>query len=92
MNTADHGTATIDADAALLELQAARDAFHEFVEHWSTAGRLVRRVRPWLYERVDAYPGWDGLRDVGAGRSIEEWMDEVSEAMEDAAAGRPEED
>lgn len=81
-----------DAEAAIVELQAARDAFREFVEHWSAAGRLVRRVRPWLYERVDAYPGWDGLRDVGAGRDIESWMDEVDEAMEDAAAGRSEDD
>jgi hypothetical protein len=40
-------------------------------------GREVRRLDPWQYERVDAYPGWNGSRDVGGGQDVAGWLNEI---------------
>lgn len=58
----------------------AREAYAEFVEKWQFVGRLVRGTGPYgrfLDNRVEAYPSWDGSRDVGNGQSFPEWFDEV---------------
>lgn len=45
----------------------------------SRLGRDVRKLDSWMYERVDAYPSWNGSRDVGGGREMPEWLDEIEE-------------
>ena len=56
--------------------EAALGAWEQFVAEWKALGEVIRRADPHLWRRVDAYPGWDGLRDVGAGQSFPEWIAE----------------
>lgn len=78
-----------DALIALAELEEAREAFAEFREHWQAVGRAMRSLDNWRWHRVEAYPGWDGLRDVGAGQDLEGWMTEVEEALAEIRDGEP---
>lgn len=66
-------------------LDEAREAYVEFQEKWSLVGRMLRHQEDgrWLHNRVDAYPSWDGTRDVGCGQSFPEWMDEIQQWIED---------
>lgn len=70
-------------EEALASLDDARRAYERFVESWEEVGRYLRRTDTWLAHRVEAYPGWHGSRDQGAGQSMTEWMDEVRRALED---------
>lgn len=59
-------------------LDEARAAYEQFQEHLAELGRQVRRIDPHQHARFDAYPGWTGNRDVGAGQGMMEWLDEVA--------------
>ena len=59
----------------------AQEAWERFTDAMGTLGRSMRRIDPWLYERVDAYPGWDGHRDVGAGQDMSEWLEEIGKRI-----------
>jgi hypothetical protein len=62
-------------------LDEAAEAWERFRESWGALGREMRSIDPFLYDRIDAYPGWDGSRDVGGGSSLQDWMDEVAERL-----------
>jgi hypothetical protein len=79
-----------DAEELREALDAAQEAYVAFTEAWGDVGRIVRRKNHWLYDRVDAYPGWLGERDVGAGKSMQEWMDEVEEWRNEVEEGEEE--
>jgi hypothetical protein len=71
-------------ERALAHLDEAKEAYLEFQRAWAEVGQDVRLLNLFQWDRVDAYPGWDGTRDVGAGRSMPEWMEEVERALVDA--------
>lgn len=74
-----------ERDELLGTLDAARESFQHFVEHWSRLGRLIRPHSEWLWHRVEAYPGWHVTRDQGSSQSMAEWMDEVEKFIEEEA-------
>lgn len=59
------------AETALDQLGVAREAYERFQEAWGEVGRLARGLNEMTWHRVDAYPGWSGTRDVGAGTDME---------------------
>lgn len=69
--------------AALAQVALAREAYEAFVEAWTIASGLVREVDHGAWYRVDAYPGWTGGRDVGAGLDMVGWIDEVEGVLQD---------
>lgn len=75
-----------DARTALDSLEVAREAYERFQEAWHEVGRITRHLDDWQWHRVEAYPGWDGRRDVGAGVDMEGWMTEVQERLDDIAS------
>jgi len=81
-----------EVDEMRRELDEARAAYEEFQQHWSAVGRMLRTSSlpqaEWQYQRVDAYPSWEGTRDVGSGVDMLGWMDEVEHFIE----GEPDED
>lgn len=79
-----------DAAEALELLNEAREAYEEFAAKWSAVGESVRRLNDWQYQRVDAYPGWSGTRDVGAGVDMFGWMEEVEHFLDNG--GRTEDE
>ena len=78
------------AALALELLGEASEAYEEFAAKWGRVGALVREMNEWQYQRVDAYPGWEGTRDVGAGMDMEAWMQEVLDFL--MAGGRTEDE
>lgn len=62
-------------------LDEARDAWETFREKMWTLGREVRKTEYSLHRRVEAYPGWDCTRDVGAGLSMDGWLDEIATVL-----------
>ena len=79
--------AKTEAERALALLDEAREAYDAFKTTWSEVGRAMRSLNRFEYERVDAYPGWQGTRDAGAGTSLEGWMDEVEESLNEISMG-----
>ena len=77
-------------DSALDSLAEAREAYDTFIAAWQNVGQDVRHINDWLYHRVDAYPGWNGSRDVGAGKGMTDWMTEVEESLIDERDGETE--
>src|SRR3990167_426077 len=53
-------------DYAIEKLDQARKAYELFQEQWMPVGLEVRRLNRGLWERLDAYPGWDGNRRLSA--------------------------
>jgi hypothetical protein len=77
MTTTTHDTAT-----AREHLEQAREHYEAFQEAMRALGREVRRLDEWQYQRVDAYPGWNGTRDVGAGVAMSGWLDEIERFLD----------
>jgi len=71
-------TTTIDRiEMARAHLEEAREHYEAFQGSMRALGREVRRLDEWQYQRVDAYPSWEGTRDVGAGVDMTGWLDEI---------------
>lgn len=66
-----------DIDQAQRLLQEAREHYQAFQEALQGVGWIIQDIDEWLYHRVDAYPGWHGTRDAGAGQDMLGWMDEI---------------
>lgn len=49
----------------------------------------MRGLDEWQWQRVDAYPGWEGTRDVGAGVDIVGWLAEVEQRADDIRSEGP---
>jgi len=79
------------ASEAIDLVNEARGAYQQFQAAWQGVGVKVRNLNEWQYHRVDAYPGWNGTRDVGAGKAMEQWMDEVEESLYDIAQSEADE-
>jgi hypothetical protein len=75
------------ASEAREQLENARDAYSSFQDAMSRLGDEVRRLDDWMYQRVDAYPGWTGNRDVGSGRGMTDWLQEIDEFLEEQEKG-----
>jgi hypothetical protein len=75
-------TTTHDTEMARAHLDEAREHYEAFCEAMRALGREVRRLDEWQYQRVDAYPGWEGTRDVGAGVDMSGWLDEVEQFLD----------
>ena len=78
-------TTTDRTEAARTHLDEAREHYGAFQEAMRALGREVRKLDEWQYQRVDAYPGWNGSRDVGGGVDMSGWLDEI-EAFLDGQA------
>jgi len=76
-------------DMAREHLEQARHAYEAFQVALCDLGRDIRHIDHLTWERVDAYPGWRGTRDVGAGSDMTGWLDEIGEAIDAAQADRP---
>ena len=63
-------------------LEEAREAYEAFQSALRELGREVRPLDPTMFARVDAYPGWDGNRDVGMGKSMGEWLDDIEACLD----------
>lgn len=81
-----------DAQDALDTLEEAKEAYEKFQEAWRQVGSAVRRIDDLQWNRVDAYPGWNGTRDVGAGVDMAGWMAEVEETLQDEIDGAHDQD
>jgi hypothetical protein len=75
MTTTTHNTARA-------HLEEAREHYEAFCDAMRALGREVRRLDEWQYQRVDAYPGWAGTRDVGAGVDMAGWLDEIERFLD----------
>jgi hypothetical protein len=64
-------------ETAREHLDEAREHYEAFQEAMRALGREVRRLDEWQWDRVDAYPGWEGTRDVGGGVDMAGWLDEI---------------
>jgi hypothetical protein len=73
---------TTDTTTARDLLDAAREHYEASQEAMQALGREVRRLDEWQWQRVDAYPGWEGARDVGAGASMNGWLDEIERFLD----------
>lgn len=81
------GGAVLEDDgpqSALEAIQDARSAYKAFQDAWHDVSDIVFKENRLLWHRVDAYPGWNGTRDMGAGKDMLSWMDEVEESLIDA--------
>ena len=67
--------------AATEALDEATAAYEQFQQAMRTLGEQVRGIDPWLWGRVEAYPGWDGMRDVGAGQDMPGWLQEIADRL-----------
>ena len=81
-------TTTHDTETARAHLDEAREHYEAFCESMRALAREVRRLDEWQYQRVDAHPGWEGTRDVGAGVDMTGWLDEIEAFLD----GQDEED
>ena len=79
---------TFNTETAREHLAEAREHYEAFQESMRALGREVRQLDEWQWQRVDAYPGWDGTRDVGAGVDMVGWLDEIERFLD----GQDEED
>lgn len=68
---------------AKADIELAREAYQAFQEAWANVGRTVKPLDLQTWYRVDAYPGWNGTRDVGAGTNMLGWMEEVEATLQD---------
>lgn len=75
-------TTTHDNEQARAHLEQAREHYEAFCESMQALGHEVRRLDEWQYQRVDAYPGWDGTRDVGAGVDMAGRLDEIERFLD----------
>ena len=75
MTTTTHNTARA-------HLEEAREHYEAFCESMRALGREVRKLDEWKYQRVDAYPGWEGSRDVGGGVDMAGGLDEMEAFLE----------
>jgi len=71
-----------DTEMARAHLEEAREHYEAFQDAMRTLGREVRRLDEWQWHRVDAYPGWEGARDVGAGVDMTGWLDEIERFLD----------
>jgi len=83
-------TTTHDTEMARAHLEEAREHYEMFQESMRALGREVRRLDEWQYQRVDAYPGWEGTRDVGAGVDMAGWLDEIEAFLDGQDEGSDE--
>ena len=74
--------ATDRTGMAHAHLEEARDHYEAFQGAMRDLGDEVRRLDEWQYQRVDAYPGWEGTRDVGAGVDMAGWLDEIEQFLD----------
>ena len=81
-------TTSHDTETARAHLEEAREHHEAFCESMRALGHEVRRLDEWQWHRVDAYPGWEGTRDVGAGVGMTGWLDEIEAFLD----GQDEED
>jgi hypothetical protein len=65
-------------EMARAHLDEAREHYEAFCEAMRALGREVRALDEWQWQRVDAYPGWDGSRDVGGGIDMLGWLAEIA--------------
>ena len=75
-------TTTHDTETARDLLEESREHYEAFCDAMRALGREVRRLDEWQYQRVDAYPGWEGTRDVGAGVDMTGWLDEIERFLD----------
>lgn len=74
------------AEDASEKIEEAIAAYYEFQDRMRECGVLVRSLGDrgrFLYDRVDAYPGWSGTRDAGAGVDMMGWLTEIEETLAD---------
>lgn len=76
-------TTTADLEQARKFLDEAREAYETFQDAMRGLGYIVRDLDEWQYQRVDAYPGWTGSRDVGGGTDMMGWLDEIASFLDD---------
>ena len=69
-------------EMARAHLEAAREHYEAFCEAMHALGLEVRRLDEWQWQRVDAYPGWEGSRDVGGGVDMSGWLDEIERFLD----------
>lgn len=81
-------TMTHDTETARVHLGEAREYYLAFCDAMRALGREVRTLDEWQWQRVDAYPGWEGTRDVGGGVDMGGWLDEIEAFLD----GQDEED
>ena len=78
---------TKDTEMARAHLEEAREHYQAFQEAMSALGHEVRQLDAWQWQRVDAYPGWEGTRDVGAGVDMTGWLHEVERFLDGTEEG-----
>ena len=71
-----------DTEMARAHLEEAREHYQAFCASMSALGHEVRQLDEWQWQRVDAYPGWEGTRDVGAGVDMTGWLDEIERFLD----------
>ena len=73
---------TMNTNANAVEaLDATSAAYEAFQEALASLGQALHDEDPSMWARFDAYPGWDGTRDVGAGQDMLGWLREVSDSL-----------
>ncbi|MFO7533902.1 MAG: hypothetical protein R6W93_15710 [Candidatus Limnocylindrales bacterium] len=73
-------------ETARTHLDEAREHYEAFQESMRALGEEVRHLDEWQWQRVDAYPGWHGTRDVGGGQDMAGWLDEIEAFLDGQGA------
>ncbi len=86
-------TTTIDRDHVGFLVGELADIAEDLEELQTRFERVMGDVRrlpggEWQYQRVDAYPGVRLDRDMGAGSSALDWIEEVGTFLEAEILGR----